>query len=117
MAEHERETRVVKVPTLIQGTWYEKGDEVEIYPFQRRHLVEGGYVEGDVPEEVASDGEKDAGALNALKRSDERDDMDVFDIQKLHERGYGFGEAQTKEEYEESADGSVYRDYSDQEDK
>jgi hypothetical protein len=115
MAEHERETRTVKVPTLIQGKWLEKGDEVEIYPFQRRHFVEGGYVEGDVPEEVASEPEKEAGALNSLKRADERDDVEPWSPQKSHEEGYGFGEAQSKEEYEESADGSVYSVHEDNE--
>jgi hypothetical protein len=100
MAEHERVSVTVKTPTLIRGQWFEKGDEVEVYPFQKRHLVHGGYVEGEYPEDVASDAEKEAGALNSLKRQDERDDVEPWTVEKAHEEGYGYSEPQDAEDSE-----------------
>ena len=59
--------------TKIGGAWTD--GNVEVYPFQKRHLVDAGYVNG-TPEDIASDGEKAAGALEVLKSADERTDID-----------------------------------------
>lgn len=60
-------------PTLITGGWVD--GNVEVYPFQRRHMVDAGYVNGNV-EDIASEGEKDAGALEVLKKAEDRKDID-----------------------------------------
>ncbi len=94
MAEaQKRESVEVRRPTLIGGGWVEEGDSVEVYPFQRRHMVDAGLAEGKFPDDVASDGEKDAGALDVLKRADKRDDIDVWSVERAHKEGYGYGEA------------------------
>ncbi len=83
-------------PERIAGSRVEAGDSVEVYPFQKRHMVQAGSVAGGV-EDIASDGEKQAGALNALKRQEDRDDVEVWTVQKAHEEGAGFGESQDSE--------------------
>ena len=69
-----KNTESVKLnrPTLIKGEWTDKAD---VYPFQKRHLVDAGYVSGSY-EDIASEGEKKAGALNVLKKAEDRDDLD-----------------------------------------
>ncbi len=96
MEEQKRESVEVRRPTLIGGGWVEQGDSVEVYPFQKRHMVDAGLAEGKFPEDVASDGEKDAGALDILKRADKRDDVDVWSVERAHKEGYGYGEASDK---------------------
>lgn len=82
-------------PTLIGGEWYDAGEEVDVYPFQKRHLQHyGSYIEGGpVDEDVFSPGERAHGAPNVLKRADERDDMDVAvsvdDMFDEHDVGQG----------------------------
>ena len=96
MEEQKRESVEIKRPTLIGGGWVEQGDSVEVYPFQRRHMVASGEAEGKFPEDIASDGEKDAGALNVLKRANKRDDVDVWSVERAHKEGYGYGDASKK---------------------
>lgn len=81
------ETVKLNAPTKIGGVWHETGDTVEVYPFQRRHLIAyGGYVNGSV-EDMASGGEKQAGALEVLKRADKRSDVDggVWSVDRVFE--------------------------------
>lgn len=68
-------------PTKIAGRWHEAGDSVDVYPFQRRHMIQGGYAEGGV-DKVFSEGEKDAGAMEVLKRASDRD-VDVWSVDKV----------------------------------
>lgn len=82
-----KESVKLNAPTKIGGAWHEAGDSVEVYPFQRRHLVAyGGYVNGSV-EDMASDGEKAAGALEVLKKADKRSDIDggVWSVDRVFE--------------------------------
>lgn len=109
MATEENKRQSVKLerPTLIQGGWMEKGDSVEVYPFQKRHMVEAGFATGGV-EDIASPGEKEVGALNVLKRADERDDIDVWSVQRAHEEGWGYGDTEAdKASNQESGTGSA----------
>ena len=83
-------------PDKVGGSSLGAGDSVEVYPFQKRHMVEAGSVNGGV-EDIASPAEKEAGALNVLKKASERDDIDPWSVQRAYEEGYGFGEqAQSK---------------------
>lgn len=75
--EQERSTYTVNRPTLITGSWYEKGDDVELYPNEARWYVHYGYIEGDPIDDAFGPGEIAAGAPNVLKRSEDRDDMEV----------------------------------------
>lgn len=93
--ENQRQSVKLERPTLVQGGWMEQGDSVEVYPFQKRHMVEAGFVKGG-GEDIASPGEKEVGALDVLKRADERDDIDVWSAQRAHEEGWGFGEQQSE---------------------
>jgi hypothetical protein len=86
-----RESVKLQRPDRVAGSALQAGDKVEVYPFQRRHMVEAGSVTGGI-EDIASEGEKAAGALNVLKRGEERDDIDPWSVQRAHEEGYGFGE-------------------------
>ncbi len=82
-----KESVKLNSPTKIGGAWHKAGDTVEVYPFQRRHLIAyGGYVNGSV-EDMASDGEKEAGALEVLKRADRRSDIDggVWSVDRVFE--------------------------------
>ncbi len=74
--EQKFESVTLKRGTLIGGDWYDAGDSVDVYPFQKRHLVGGNYVEGSVYEEF-SPGEMAHGADNVLKKAEDRNDMDV----------------------------------------
>lgn len=93
MAKKSAEMESVKLtgPTKITGGWYETGDTVEVYPFQKRHMVDGGYVEGQVTD-IFSPGEKEQGAENVLKKASERDDIEVLTVEKIHEEGSSYGE-------------------------
>lgn len=82
----------LKFGTLVQGEWHDEGASVEVQDFQKRHLVAGGYVDGKV-EDIASQGEKDQGALNVLKKASERDDIDPWSIERAHREGFGHGDA------------------------
>lgn len=93
MTENKRVTVQLIAPTRIAGTMHEAGDFVEVYPFERRSLIAGGYVEGDT-EDVATEGEKAAGALNVLKKAEERDDVDEWTIERAHKEGWGYGRGQ-----------------------
>ncbi len=102
MANH-KETVTLNSPTKIGGAWHEAGDSVEVYPFQRRHLVAyGGYVSGG-PEDMASDGEKDAGALEVFKKADKREDLDggIWSVDRV------FAENDTASSEESSRVGST----------
>jgi hypothetical protein len=67
----------LKRGTLIGGQWYDSEDNVDgLFPFQIRHLIGGGYVEGPVEDEF-SPGEKAHGSPNVLKKPEDRDDMEV----------------------------------------
>lgn len=93
MAKKNAEMESVKLtgPTLIKGGWHETGDTVEVYPFQKRHMVDGGYAEGRVSD-ILSPGEKEQGAEHVLKKSSERDDIEVLSFDKIHEEGSSYGE-------------------------
>ena len=80
-------------PDLVGGSSLEAGDSVEVYPFQKRHMVEAGSVNGTV-EDIASPAEKEAGALNVLKPASQRDDIDPWSVRRAFEEGYGFGSTQ-----------------------
>ena len=80
-------------PDLVGGSSLETEDTVEVYPFQKRHMVESGSVNGGV-EDIASPAEKEAGALNVLKKASDRDDIDPWSVQRAYEEGYGFGPAE-----------------------
>ena len=73
MASKNTESVKLNRPTTISGAWT-KGN-AQVYPFQKRHLVDAGYVNGTV-EDIASDGEKAAGALEVLKKAENRNDID-----------------------------------------
>lgn len=79
-----KNTESVKLnrPTKIGGAWAD--GSAEVYPFQRRHLVDAGYVNGG-PGDIASDGEKAAGALEVLKSPSSRSDIDggAFSVDKV----------------------------------
>lgn len=79
----------------VGGSNLEAGDSVEVYPFQKRHMVESGSVGGSV-EDIASPAEKEAGALNVLKKAEDRDDIDPWSVQRAYEEGYGLGEVKLK---------------------
>lgn len=83
---NNKESVKLNRPTKISGGWHDTDDSVEVYPFQRRHLIDSGYVHGTV-EDIASDGEKDAGALEVFKKADKRDDIDggVFSVDRVFE--------------------------------
>jgi hypothetical protein len=98
--ENQRESVTFTRPTHVSGAFVEQGESYEVYPFQRRHMVEAGHVEGGY-EQIASDGEQEAGALNVLKRADERDDIDVWTVEKAHREGYGYGDPSDAEQQEE----------------
>ncbi len=102
--KNARESVELSRPTLIGGSWVD-GD-VEVYAFQRRHLIDGGYANGSV-EDIASEAEKEVGALNALKHPEDRDDVDVWSVERAHEEGYSYGEPQEEEKdsHEESSHG------------
>ncbi len=93
MAKKSAEMESVKLtgPTLITGGWHETGSTVEVYPFQKRHMVDGGYAEGQVAD-IFSPGEKEQGAENVLKKASERDDIEVLTVEKIHEEGSSYGE-------------------------
>ncbi len=74
--EQKLESVNLKRSTLIGGEWHAAESSVDVYPYQKRHLVGGGYVEGPIADEF-SPGEKAHGAPNVLKNSDDRDDMEV----------------------------------------
>ncbi len=46
MTESKRVTVQLIAPTRIAGAMYEAGDSVEVFPFQERDLIAGGYVKG-----------------------------------------------------------------------
>lgn len=46
MTENKRETVQLIAPTRIAGTMHEAGNFVEVYPFEKRNLIAGGYVKG-----------------------------------------------------------------------
>ena len=105
--ESKRQSVKLERPTLIQGEWLENGDSVEVYPFQKRHMVEAGSVKGGL-EDIASPGEKEVGALNVLKRADERDDIDVWSVERAHREGWGYGDTEAdKASNQESGGGSA----------
>lgn len=70
-AELERESVELSQPTVVAGNQQWRGDSVEVAPFQRRHLVWGGYAEGGF-EEFASEAEKAQGNEDALLRPEDR---------------------------------------------
>jgi hypothetical protein len=75
--EQELESVTLKRATLIGGRWYDAEDSVDVFPFQKRHLIAyGNYVEGPVDDEFGP-GEKAHGAPNVLKKPEDRDDMEV----------------------------------------
>jgi len=90
MTENKRETVQLIAPTRIAGTMHEAGDFVEVYPFEKRDLIAGGYVKGDI-ENIASEGGKAAGSLNVLKKAKDRDDVDAWAIERAHKEGWGYG--------------------------
>lgn len=81
---NKRETVQIQSADRIAGSPVQAGDKAEVYPFQRRHMVAAGSVAGSV-EDIASESEKDALALEALKRPSERSDIDAFSVQKTFE--------------------------------
>ncbi len=87
----EMESVTLSGPTKITGVWHEAGDTVDVYPFQRRHMVDGGYAEGGA-EDIFSPGEKEQGAENVLKKASERDDIEVLSFEEIHEEGSSHGE-------------------------
>ncbi len=87
----------LKFGTLVQGEWHDEGDSVAVQDFQKRHLVAGGYVDGGL-EDIASQGEKDQGALNVLKKADQRDDIDPWSIERAHREGFGYGASDPHDE-------------------
>jgi hypothetical protein len=75
--EQELESVTLKRATLIGGRWYDAEDSVDVFPFQKRHLIAyGNYVEGPVDDEFGP-GELAHGAPNVLKKPEDRDDIDV----------------------------------------
>ena len=86
-----RESVTLKGPDRIAGSAVQAGDSVEVYPFQRRHMVAAGSVEGTM-EDIASEAEKEANALEVLKKPEERDDIDVWSVERAHKEGYGYGD-------------------------
>lgn len=80
MAKSNKETVKLNRPTKIGGAWVD--ESAEVYPFQRRHLVDAGYVNGGV-EDIASDGEKQAGALEVLKKADKRSDVEPWSVDRV----------------------------------
>ncbi len=73
--EQKLESVNLKRSTLIGGEWHAAESSVDVYPYQKRHLVGGGYVEGPIADEF-SPGEKAHGAPNVLKKAESRDDID-----------------------------------------
>lgn len=102
------ESVTLAVPTLIGGTWHEAGDEVEVAPFQRRHLIHyGGYAEGNrFGDEVFSEGEKEQNAPEVLKRASDREDMEVWSIERAFEEGAGYGDTSEGQDSEEPGAGN-----------
>ena len=86
--ENGRITVTLKRGTTISGRQHQAGDEVEVYPFQYRQMVAGGYVEGGY-EDAASPAEIEQGNLEALKYPEEREGY--IPEAELWERGYGVG--------------------------
>lgn len=52
--------------TRISGAPVEAGDSLDVYPFEKRHLVAAGLAEGSL-EDTASPAEKEQGNLEVLK--------------------------------------------------
>jgi hypothetical protein len=93
MTENQRVTVELIAPTRIAGVPHEAGDFVEVYPFEKRSLIASGYVKGD-EEDMATEGEKAVGALNVLKKAEDRDDVDEWTIERAHKEGWGYGRGQ-----------------------
>jgi hypothetical protein len=89
ITEIDREEVELKRPTLVNGEWVRAGDSREVYPFQRRHMVDAGHVEGDV-EDIASEAEKAQGNLEVLKHPEDREGH-YYTEEELWERGDATG--------------------------
>lgn len=93
MASKNTESVKLNRPTLIGGQWVD--GNANAYPFQRRHLIDGGYVNGGV-EDIASEGEKAAGALEVLKKADKRNDIDPWSTDRVFAENDGDEQASRK---------------------
>ena len=82
--KNKRETVQIQGTDRIAGTQVQSGDSVDVYPFQRRHMVAAGSVAGSI-EDIASESEKDAYALEVLKRPENRSDIEPWSVQKTFE--------------------------------
>jgi hypothetical protein len=58
-------------PTTVGGVYQPTGSTAEVAAFQKRHLVDAGYVDGTI-EDIASPAEIEQGCLDVLK-ADERE--------------------------------------------
>lgn len=85
ITEIDKESVELKRPTLVSGELVYDGDSRDVYPFERRHMVDAGYVEGDV-EDIASEAEKAQGNLEVLKRPEDREGK-YYTAEELWERG------------------------------
>ncbi len=92
VVELEKESVEFKQPTRISGAPVETGDSVEVYPFQRRHLIAANLVEGDL-EDIASEAEKAQGNLEILKPLSEREG-EYYTDEDLWEMGDATGDGE-----------------------
>ncbi len=92
--EQERVSATVTRSTLIGGSWYGPGDEVEVLRHQLRDGVKAGYFEGsgDIREQFGP-GELENNADKVGQNPDERDDIDAMpDVDEyfaIHDVGQG----------------------------
>lgn len=64
--EVDAQSAELRHSTRISGAPVDAGDSVDVYPFEKRHLVSAGLAEGGV-EDMASPGEIEQGNLEVLK--------------------------------------------------
>ncbi len=92
VVELDKESVELKQPTRISGASVETGDSVDVYPFERRHMVAANLVEGGL-EDIASEAEKGQGNLEILKPLDEREG-EYYSLEDLWERGDATGDGE-----------------------
>jgi hypothetical protein len=95
VVELDKESVTLKQPTRIGGAALEAGDSVDVYPFERRHMVAANLVEGGL-EDIASEAEKGQGNLEILKKIEDREGR-YYSMEELWEKGDATGDGSGEE--------------------
>ena len=102
VTEIDREAVELQKPTRISGAPLEQGESVDVYPFERRHMVDAGLVAGGV-EDIASEAEKGQGNLEVLKPLSQREG-EYYALDDLWARGDATSQPEHAEEAPSEAD-------------